>query len=128
MLVLVYCTLNLGLPLIAAAYAQRTSWENICWLFVVLAFISMLLHCIEAIYLAVRDFCAAVSIIFIMMTCIFMEYRGLTNVYGLCGALSFVFAGIVSSEGRWIKDIKNVDIFHYILALSVYLLSEGLFA
>merc|ERR1719454_29782 len=37
----------IGIPLLAAAYTQRTSWDDYGWLFMVLGIIGVLLHCIE---------------------------------------------------------------------------------
>lgn len=116
----------IGLPMIAAAYTQRTEYQNLCWMFLVLSIISTLLHCIEALHVAVRDFCAVVSVLFVIISAVFMEYRGQVNRYSLAGSCCFIFATIVSDQGRGFQGIKNVDLFHYFLSVGVCLLSEGL--
>lgn len=116
----------IGMPMLAAAYTQRTEWQNLCWLFLVLAIISTLLHCIESLHTAVRAFCSSVSIFFILFACIFMEYRGLLNRSGFAGCICLIFAGVVSDQGRGILGFKNIDVFHYLLATAFILLSEGL--
>lgn len=116
----------IGLPMIAAAYTQRTEWQNLCWLFLVIAIISLLLHCIEAIHVAIRAFCSALAVIFILTACVFMEYRGLVNRRGIAGCICLVFATVVSDQGRGFYGLKNIDLFHYLLAVGFLLLSEGL--
>ena len=117
-----------GLPMIAAAYTQRTNYTNLCWMFLAISIIFMLLHCIEALHLAVRDFSAALAIIFIIVSSLFMEYRGQVNMYGLAGSSCMILAAVVSDQGRGFQGVKNVDLFHYLAAISVCLLSEGLLA
>ena len=120
--------LCLGLPMLAAAYTQRTEWQNLCWLFLVVSIISVLLHCIQSFHLAVRDFCAAISILFILFSSVFLEYRGQVNKYGLGGGCCFILSAVISDQGRGFQNIKNVDLFHYVMAVGICLLSEGLLA
>ncbi|XP_066910707.1 uncharacterized protein [Clytia hemisphaerica] len=115
-----------GLPMLAAAFTQRTEWQNLCWLFLFVSLISILLHCVEALHLAVRDFCAAMSVLFILFSGIFMDYRGVTNRYSVAGSVSFILATLVSTQGRGIFGVKNVDWFHYLLAIGVYCWAEAL--
>lgn len=116
----------LGLPMIAAAFTQRTEWQNLCWLFLAVSIITILLHCIESVHKTVRDFDAAISIMFILFSGLFMEYRGVANKYSIAGAVSIILSGIVSTEGRGLFGLKNVDLFHYFLALGIYFFSEAL--
>ena len=112
--------------MLAAAFTQRTQWQNLCWLFLFISLISILLHCVEALHLAVRDFCAALSVLFILFSGIFMDYRGVTNRYSVAGSVCFILATIVSTQGRGIFGVKNVDWFHYLLAIGVYCWAEAL--
>ena len=112
--------------MLAAAFTQRTEWQNLCWLFLVMSIISTLLHCIEAVHLAVRDFSAVISVLFILVSGIFMDYRGVVNKYSVAGSLLFVGATVVSTQGRGLLDVKNVDWFHYLLAAGIYCWSEAL--
>lgn len=116
----------LGLPMVAAAFTQRTEWQNLCWMFLVISIISTLLHCIEILHITVRDFCAAISIIFILMTSLFMEFNGRINKYSLLGCVCFIFTIIVTDQGRGVMDIKNIDIFHFLLCFGICLFAEGL--
>ena len=123
--------LNLGWivaksSLSAAAYTQRTEWQNLCWLFLVVAILSTLLHCIEAIHVLIRDFCAFFAGMFVLFACIFMEYRGLVNHRGVAGCVCLLFGQIVSDQGRGVLGMKNIDLFHYLMAVGFFLLSEGL--
>lgn len=118
--------LFLGLPMLAAAYTQRTEWQNLCWMFLVISIISTLLHCIEVLHITIRDFCAALSVIFILFSSLFMEFSGHVNKYSLGGACSFIMAIAVSDQGRGVMGIKNIDIFHYLLTLGICLFAEGL--
>ena len=112
--------------MLAAAYTQRTEWQNLCWFFLVFSIISVLLHCIQSFHLAVRDFCAAMATIFIIVSSVFMEYRGQVNKYSFAGGCCFILSAIISDQGRGFLGIKNVDLFHYVLAVGMCLLSEGL--
>lgn len=112
--------------MIAAAYCQRTNWSNLCWFFLAISIICTLLHCIESLHVTVRDFCAAISIVFILFAGMFMEYRGSVNKYSIAGSLMVIMSGIVGSQGRAFGNVKNVDIFHYLLAVGVYLFAQGL--
>jgi len=115
----------IGLPMIAAAYTQRTEWQNLCWFFLVISILSTLLHCIEAIHVLIKDFCAFVAGFFILFACLFMEYRGVVNRRGVAGCGCLLFA-LVLSDGRGFFGMKNIDLFHYLLAIGFLLLSEGL--
>jgi len=116
----------IGLPMIAAAYTLRTEWQNLCWFFPMLAVISLLLHCIEAIRLTIRDFCSSIAAIFIMFSCVFLDYRGVANRHGVAGCICLIIATLVSNGSHGIFGLKNIDVFHYFLAAGFLLLSEGL--
>ena len=116
----------IGMLMLAAAYTQRTEWQNLCWLFLVIAILSTLLHCIEAIHVLIRDFCAALAFVFIFFACVFMEYRGIVNRRGIAGCSCLLFAIVVSEQGRGVFGMKNIDLYHYLLAVGFLLLSEGL--
>ena len=114
--------------MLAAAYTQRTDWQNLCWFFLVLSILSTLLHCISILRLPVRDFCASLAVMFIIVSSLFMEFQGQLNVYGLAGCSCIVLSVLVNDQGRGIQGFKNVDLFHYIFALGVCFLAEGLLA
>ena len=79
-------------------------------------------------HLAVRDLASAMAILFIIFSSVFMEYRGRVNSYSLAGSLTVILAAVVSDQGRGFLGVKNVDLFHYLLAIAMFLLAEGLLA
>ncbi|XP_065673009.1 uncharacterized protein LOC100213673 [Hydra vulgaris] len=116
----------IGLPMLAAAYSQRTEWQNLCWFFFVLSILSTLLHCISLLRMPVRDFCACLAILFIIISSLFMEFQSQLNIYGLAGCGCVILSVLVNDQGRGIQGFKNVDLFHYIMAIGICFLAEGL--
>eukprot|EP00794_Sanderia_malayensis_P018677 gene18678-20562_t len=117
-----------GLPLLAAAYSMQTRYQTMHNAFVILSIACPLLDLFSFVKRGIiQESASTLSIITILLSSTVLS-GGAFNVNGILGSVLFAIAGLaVGTEGTtsW-RRLKNVDLFHFVLAFGTISLAAGL--